>query len=292
MGGGEGGLEQAGRAGRAGGGKHEPRASRAAAAKRWDRTSVSPVIAGSLSGRAGSRSGQRGRERDARLWERGLTERGGERERCRQQVRRERGSAGGDDPVAGSTFGPKPPPNSHPHPTFDFGRARASRVARCRSARALAQPPNPRQPSLPLAANPHPPPPPTMRIEELILEGFKSYPVRTTITGWDESFNVRPPPPLPFPPSSLDPRRLSRRSPSLVADVADLDSSPSRLLRRLSPVSTDPVRAASRPASGLPARPLPSDPSDGLTSPLSPLPTPQASPTSSTPSASSSASPT
>lgn len=31
-----------------------------------------------------------------------------------------------------------------------------------------------------------------MRIEELILEGFKSYPVRTTITGWDDSFNVRP----------------------------------------------------------------------------------------------------
>lgn len=29
-----------------------------------------------------------------------------------------------------------------------------------------------------------------MRIEELILEGFKSYPVRTTITGWDASFNV------------------------------------------------------------------------------------------------------
>ncbi|GHJ85021.1 hypothetical protein NliqN6_1423 [Naganishia liquefaciens] len=29
-----------------------------------------------------------------------------------------------------------------------------------------------------------------MRIEELILEGFKSYPVRTTITGWDPSFNA------------------------------------------------------------------------------------------------------
>jgi hypothetical protein len=29
-----------------------------------------------------------------------------------------------------------------------------------------------------------------MRIEELILEGFKSYPVRTTINGWDSSFNV------------------------------------------------------------------------------------------------------
>ena len=29
-----------------------------------------------------------------------------------------------------------------------------------------------------------------MRIEELILEGFKSYPVRTQITGWDASFNA------------------------------------------------------------------------------------------------------
>ncbi|KZO91923.1 condensin complex subunit SMC2 [Calocera viscosa TUFC12733] len=29
-----------------------------------------------------------------------------------------------------------------------------------------------------------------MRIEELVLEGFKSYPVRTTITGWDPSFNA------------------------------------------------------------------------------------------------------
>ena len=29
-----------------------------------------------------------------------------------------------------------------------------------------------------------------MRIEELILEGFKSYPVRTQITGWDLSFNA------------------------------------------------------------------------------------------------------
>ncbi|KAI0337135.1 condensin complex subunit SMC2 [Trametopsis cervina] len=29
-----------------------------------------------------------------------------------------------------------------------------------------------------------------MRIEELILEGFKSYPERTTITGWDSSFNA------------------------------------------------------------------------------------------------------
>jgi chromosome segregation ATPase len=29
-----------------------------------------------------------------------------------------------------------------------------------------------------------------MRIEELILEGFKSYPVRTQITGWDTSFNA------------------------------------------------------------------------------------------------------
>ncbi|ORX40472.1 P-loop containing nucleoside triphosphate hydrolase protein [Kockovaella imperatae] len=29
-----------------------------------------------------------------------------------------------------------------------------------------------------------------MRIEELILDGFKSYPVRTTITGFDESFNA------------------------------------------------------------------------------------------------------
>lgn len=31
---------------------------------------------------------------------------------------------------------------------------------------------------------------PEMRIEELILEGFKSYPVRTQITGWDPSFNA------------------------------------------------------------------------------------------------------
>ncbi|KIJ99285.1 hypothetical protein K443DRAFT_680122 [Laccaria amethystina LaAM-08-1] len=29
-----------------------------------------------------------------------------------------------------------------------------------------------------------------MRIEELVIEGFKSYPVRTTITGWDPSFNA------------------------------------------------------------------------------------------------------
>ncbi|KAI0067407.1 condensin complex subunit SMC2 [Artomyces pyxidatus] len=29
-----------------------------------------------------------------------------------------------------------------------------------------------------------------MRIEELILDGFKSYPVRTQITGWDPSFNA------------------------------------------------------------------------------------------------------
>jgi len=29
-----------------------------------------------------------------------------------------------------------------------------------------------------------------MRIEELVLEGFKSYPVRTQITGWDPSFNA------------------------------------------------------------------------------------------------------
>ena len=29
-----------------------------------------------------------------------------------------------------------------------------------------------------------------MRIEELVLEGFKSYPVRTSITGWDVSFNA------------------------------------------------------------------------------------------------------
>ncbi|KAG8906895.1 Structural maintenance of chromosomes protein 2 [Tulasnella sp. 403] len=29
-----------------------------------------------------------------------------------------------------------------------------------------------------------------MRIEELVIEGFKSYPVRTAITGWDASFNA------------------------------------------------------------------------------------------------------
>ncbi|KAF8337439.1 condensin complex subunit SMC2 [Cantharellus anzutake] len=29
-----------------------------------------------------------------------------------------------------------------------------------------------------------------MRIEELVIEGFKSYPVRTTISGWDSSFNA------------------------------------------------------------------------------------------------------
>ena len=28
-----------------------------------------------------------------------------------------------------------------------------------------------------------------MYIEELVLEGFKSYPVRTQIMGWDPSFN-------------------------------------------------------------------------------------------------------
>lgn len=32
--------------------------------------------------------------------------------------------------------------------------------------------------------------PTTMRIEELVLDGFKSYPVRTVITGWDSSFNA------------------------------------------------------------------------------------------------------
>ena len=29
-----------------------------------------------------------------------------------------------------------------------------------------------------------------MHIQELILDGFKSYPVRTRITGWDPSFNA------------------------------------------------------------------------------------------------------
>ena len=29
-----------------------------------------------------------------------------------------------------------------------------------------------------------------MHIQELILDGFKSYPVRTPITGWDPSFNA------------------------------------------------------------------------------------------------------
>ena len=29
-----------------------------------------------------------------------------------------------------------------------------------------------------------------MHITELILEGFKSYPVRTQISGWDPSFNA------------------------------------------------------------------------------------------------------
>ncbi|GJJ10544.1 Structural maintenance of chromosomes protein 2 [Clathrus columnatus] len=29
-----------------------------------------------------------------------------------------------------------------------------------------------------------------MRIEELVIEGFKSYPVRTQVTGWDPSFNA------------------------------------------------------------------------------------------------------
>lgn len=29
-----------------------------------------------------------------------------------------------------------------------------------------------------------------MHIQELILDGFKSYPVRTQITGWDPSFNA------------------------------------------------------------------------------------------------------
>jgi chromosome segregation ATPase len=29
-----------------------------------------------------------------------------------------------------------------------------------------------------------------MYLEELILEGFKSYPVRTSITGWDPSFSA------------------------------------------------------------------------------------------------------
>lgn len=29
-----------------------------------------------------------------------------------------------------------------------------------------------------------------MRVTELILDGFKSYPVRTSIAGWDSSFNA------------------------------------------------------------------------------------------------------
>ena len=29
-----------------------------------------------------------------------------------------------------------------------------------------------------------------MRLEELVLDGFKSYPVRTTISGFDPSFNA------------------------------------------------------------------------------------------------------
>jgi structural maintenance of chromosome 2 len=29
-----------------------------------------------------------------------------------------------------------------------------------------------------------------MRVEELIIEGFKSYAVRTHITGWDSAFNA------------------------------------------------------------------------------------------------------
>jgi hypothetical protein len=46
-----------------------------------------------------------------------------------------------------------------------------------------------------------------MRIEELILEGFKSYPVRTSIKGWDSSFNVCPRH-LSLPPFILCPRLL------------------------------------------------------------------------------------
>lgn len=54
--------------------------------------------------------------------------------------------------------------------------------------------PTHRRPQLRSQLRPPPPPrPPGMRIQEVILEGFKSYPVRTTIQGWDESFNVRPP---------------------------------------------------------------------------------------------------
>ena len=29
-----------------------------------------------------------------------------------------------------------------------------------------------------------------MHIQELVLDGFKSYPVRTQIIGWDSSFNA------------------------------------------------------------------------------------------------------
>ena len=29
----------------------------------------------------------------------------------------------------------------------------------------------------------------TMRVVEVVIDGFKSYAVRTVITGWDESFN-------------------------------------------------------------------------------------------------------
>lgn len=42
---------------------------------------------------------------------------------------------------------------------------------------------SPRRAQLPLLLE-------VMRIEELVLEGFKSYPVRTSITGWDASFNA------------------------------------------------------------------------------------------------------
>ena len=61
-----------------------------------------------------------------------------------------------------------------------------------------------------------------MRVTELILDGFKSYPVRTSIAGWDSSFNAitglyvfyaasrrggDPPDVLPLTRSSTSPRR-------------------------------------------------------------------------------------
>lgn len=64
--------------------------------------------------------------------------------------------------------------------TVVIGRDASVAVKSTHLAQSLAPPSGPYSPVFSKA----------MRIEELVLEGFKSYPVRTSITGWDSSFNA------------------------------------------------------------------------------------------------------